>query len=432
MGGLAGCSGGGDGAGSGSAENDGEESTKTGGDMTLTAWTWSMHRIHMKAMAKEYQKHTIEPVGLPAGQIGELLTTSLQSGEDVPHTPMIKGHLVKEVSKSGALINMDDLMSEYENIAFDVSKSMHKVNDTWYGVPGDLGPTCMIYNVEEFDRVGLPTEPSNVEQELQTWEQFINVGKQYESETGQKFTIHNDDPSNLNHWADTLAVQAGGRFYNQDLEFKFNSNANIRAYKMMKRIHDEVSKHVDAFTPKFYQTLRDGDVAVYGAAPAWIVALWKQNLSERSGDWRVARIPSLGGDTARSGLFGGTPGGIPKIHSDQEIEAAKDFSVFWHLTEKGFNEKLKAGAFPGHDIEGAEILEQGDDFFGGQTYMKKYVQAARECPPTYKTPNSRVAEIRGEVGRKVLNGAPVEETLNQAHSDMVDTMKEDAMTVWEV
>jgi hypothetical protein len=64
--------------------------------------------------------------------------------------------------------------------------------------------------------------------------------------------------------------------------------------------------------------------------------------------------------------------------------------------------------------------------------MKKYVQAARECPPTYKTPNSRVAEMRGEAGRKILNGASVEETLNETHSNMVETMQEDAMTVWEV
>jgi len=429
--GLAGCSG--DGGGSGGGQNEqttsgsdtdtGNSNTEAGSAPDLETWAWAVHVGPMQTLAKSFEKTNVNARDIPVDEINQKITTALQSQSNLPSASLIRGALLKSLARNGGVIRTTDLVSKNEDKLFPVAKSKNKVDGKWFSVPNDLGPYCVMYNADLFAEAGLPTDPVNAEQEIQTWEQFIKAGKKYENATGNKFVALSTfrDAHGLGA---AMQTQNGGRWYNSDGDFQYDQQANIEAGKMVQRIYDEINKPLKMFSNPYWEAYKNEEIAAM-PAPGWLVGFMMQNLSEMEGKWRVMLMPSLGEDTPRGSNFGGAGGGVPVAVSGRERELALEFLQQWHLSEESFNAKLKAGVFPGVKIEGAEQLEAGSSFFDGQKKNKKLVESAENSPLQYQRPSVRAWELDQEAHRKFLeDGADVEETLKSTHKKILEDLPE--------
>jgi ABC-type glycerol-3-phosphate transport system substrate-binding protein len=280
-----------------------------------------------------------------------------------------------------------------------------------------------MYNVDLFEEAGLPTEPTAAEEEIQTWDQFIEAGKQYESETGNKFVALSTfrDAHGLGA---AMQTQNGGRWYNDDGEFQYNQQANIEAGETVQRIYNEINKPLQMFSSPYWEAYKNEEIAAL-PAPGWLIGFMIQSLSGMEGKWRVMLMPRLNEETPRGSNFGGAGAGIPVALGDQVTDVAKEFLVHWHLSEEAFNVKLRNGVFPAHFVEGADQAEAEDPFFGGQKRNRKLVQSAQNSPLQYQRPSIRAWELDQEAHRKFLEeGADVEQTLKETHEKILEDLPE--------
>ncbi|AKU09834.1 extracellular solute-binding protein [Haloferax gibbonsii] len=403
--------------------------------MDLEAWAWSVHYDALERIAPLYEEqsaNTVQTSEASDDKTTQKLISSLQAQSSLPSISLVLPGSFKSVARKGGFQRIDDLVKKNEDQLFTVAKTKFKVNGKYFGFPNDLGPYAYFYNTELFEEAGLPTEPEAVEQEIQTWDQFIEAGKQLEQATGAKM-ISFEDTDYSNGLARAMPLQAGGIFYNEDGEFQFNMPSNVTAFKKLQELHREINTPTQQWSNKYYSQHSNGEVAVAPGA-AWLVGIMKQNMTGLEGKVRIARIPRIGElDSARGANYGGGVAGIPTPLGQKETEQAKDFGTFWHVSETGFNQKLKAGAFPANKVEGAEMMEKEDPFFGGQKRTKKFVQSAEECPPQYPDPVLRGADIvntyQSFVTDILRNDKDVKTAIDATHEKMMNNIQEADKTV---
>lgn len=438
--GLAGCSGSGNGNGSTTSGSDADDSTDTdsetddstsgGGEQDLpdlTTWAWSVHVPPMKQLASSFEPTSVNAEQIPVDEINQKLTTALQSQSNLPSASLIRGALLKNVARNGGVRRTTDLVEQYSDRIFDVAKTKNQIDGKWFSVPNDLGPYCVMYNVDLFEEAGLPTDPAEAEQEIQTWDQFIEAGKQYESETGNKFVALSTfrDAHGLGA---AMQTQNSGRWYNADGNFQYDQQANIEAGEKLQEIYNEINKPLQMFSSPYWEAYKNEEIAAL-PAPGWLIGFMIQSLSDMEGKWRVMLMPRLNEETPRGSNFGGAGAGIPVALDQAEADVAMEFLQHWHLSEEAFNVKLRNGVFPAHFVEGAEQAEAEDPFFGGQQRNKKLVQSAQNAPAQYQRPSIRAWELDQEAHRKFLDeGADVESTLKSTHDKIIDDLPEEDKT----
>ena len=430
--GLAGCSEGGngnDGNGNdtGNGNDDGNGSNNDNGStdqsVDLTAWTFAIHTNAAQALAEQYDANNVEVVDQPPGDVGDKLVTSLQAQTDLPSISMLRNNILKTVSRSGGMLRISDVIQEHEDRLFTVSKSLHTVDGDWFSFPNDLGPFVLYYNADIFSEIGLPTEPDAVEDEFQTWDDYIAAGQQWQDETNNGF-LQMPGESAANGIMPAIQTQVGGRYYNDSGEFTFKQEANVRAYEIGKQLFD-IAEPEGWFSSQWFDNFREGNVPTL-PGPAWLTGIIKPNLEGMSGDWRVAVLPAAEQGGARGSNFGGASAGVPLAIQDDERSAALDWGQFWHLSEASFNEKIKAGAFPAIKPEGAEQANATEAFFGGQQHVQRFVSAAEECPPQYARPSRRAQNFSRNATRRILSdGQPIQEVLDDVHEQILNDLDEE-------
>jgi len=422
---LAGCGGvtGGD---SGGGETNVEDIDAT----TVESWAWDPHSQHLKQMADSYSedsKHTVE--GATKSGMDELWTQGLQSESNIASLTLIRTLVLKNSARQGGMIDVHDQITEYSDGIFDVAKTRMQVDGQWWSYPNDLGPVVLLYNTEVFSEAGLPTEPADVEEELQTWQQYMQAAETIKSEQGADMLAFGPSATNgLVGGTGALPTQAGGGYYNDDGEFEFDQQANVDAYKNLVELN-EYGAEISWFSGDFWDGFRNNDLATF-PAPGWAFQFFRRTLdSDITNRFRVATLPRFGEDGAFGTNYGGASAGIPFFKSNAEIAVARDFAEFWHFTEEGVAAKLDFGMPPAYGAHEEPFQREVDDF-GGQTVWMKVRESAENCPPQYAEPNPDVPSIGEGVLQDVIDGnSDVEDALSSRQEEMEGTLSEEGESV---
>jgi ABC-type glycerol-3-phosphate transport system substrate-binding protein len=445
IGGLAGC--GGNGSNStqtktnqdtGSSGTD-DSGTSTSEGVGLTAWAFANHADVLAELAESYTSpHTVEAVDQPPGEIAQKLVTSMQSQSNLPSVSLLREGQIRPFALNGGVVNLDDIVREYEDRLYDLTKQRFRVEQggdptqktdegQFFGIPNDLGPMALVYNTEVFDEAGLPTDPEDVQDEIQTWDQFISAGETVNQET-EADMMSFEYGSRQSSVAHTLCTQAGGLYYNEDGEFAFDQEANIKAMEQLVDL-TEVNRRETWNSDSYISGLKNNEIATI-VAPFWYkfvmrgLRTTRGTLQEMEGVWRVIPIPRIDDDTPRASNFGGVPAAIPAALSQEQIDAARDFGEYWHLSEDAVNQKLAMGAFPAIKPEGASELTAESEYFGGQQANEVWVASAENCPPQYLPPNQTVRSLHFEAYRRILEDeADIEQTLSDINDQMLTSVQ---------
>ncbi|MDP4549637.1 extracellular solute-binding protein [Alkalihalobacillus macyae] len=360
----------------------GEESSEDG-NVTLNFWTFGA--TNYESLAEEYMKdHPDVEINVKTSELGDhhnSLFTSISAGTGAPDLAMIEvDQLDRYREAQERFVNLydlgaEDVQGDYLDWKWNMAESTD--DDFLFGLPTDIGPKAMYYNVNVFEEANLPTEPEKVNEMISTPDQFADAAKTVLDETGKPMV----DSMEMAYRANMDALEQS--YFNEKDELIIDQEGNEvkDAYDYAVSLYEEgyVGSY-EMWTPEWATALNKGDFAVE-MAPAWLKGYMTENAPEGKGNWRVATLPS-----EFAGNWGGSYVTIPA--ETEHSEEAYEFVKWLVSPENQLKSFEESGLFPSTPsvYEMDEFVNNSDEYFGGQNTAATFAEAAKEIPAVYKGP----------------------------------------------
>ncbi|MFI7158402.1 ABC transporter substrate-binding protein [Micromonospora chalcea] len=354
---------------------------------------WSFANINQKADVDVYTKAHPD-VRIKLTEVGsttetaQALTAALAGGK-VPDLVLIQADDLPKFMQSPdnfvdlTTLGAGDIKGNY--LDWVMSQATTKDNKI-IGVPTDVGGLAVAYRTDLFKAAGLPTDRDEVAKLWPTWDEFINVGKQYVQKTGKPFV--DNTPTSVFFQA---VNQGSQRYYSADRKLDYDNEQVKAAFDVtLKAFEAGISAKQGSFSSGWTAAMKKGDYAVV-CSPSWMLSQMKTNAPETNGKWDIATIP--GG----SGNWGGSFLAIPK--------RAKNAKAAWNYISEMQSPKgqlehfLMQGSLPTTPsvYTDPQLVGKTDPFFSNAPIGKIYTQSVLGIKPFYFGPQD------GPIGTEFLN-----------------------------
>jgi cellobiose transport system substrate-binding protein len=239
-----------------------------------------------------------------------------------------------------------------------------------FGVGTDIGGLALCYRPSLFKAAGLPTDPAGVDGILNTWDDFVNVGKQFQAKIPDKNVRWFDASSNV---FNAVVAQAPQAMYDESGNVIAGSNPAVKtAWDItVAGIKAGESAALSAFTPQWNTGFQKGGFATI-TCPSWMLAYIRDNAKETNGDWNVAKIPGTHG-----GNWGGSYLTVPK--SGKHIQAAVDLAKWLTAPDQEAWLFKNKGNFPSDQAlwTTPDVSQYKDPFFSNAPVGEIFTESAR-------------------------------------------------------
>ncbi|MEY8751089.1 ABC transporter substrate-binding protein [Alkalicoccobacillus gibsonii] len=341
------------------------------GETTITLWYW--HRALDDQVIKDVEakfpgvKINAQKVG---GEYKTKLHTALIAGNG-PDIVAMNDWASEYLQYSDKFVNLneydveeikDDYLDWKWNLAIDPE------TDTMIALPIDTGPTVLYYRADLFEEAGLPSEPDDVAEQIDTWDAYVEAGEQMKDRTGV-FMFDNLLRTYLQN-----IEQQPDKYFTTDEEYIGDGGSVREAWDMTMKVNEL------QLTPRIADGERNAALN-NGSIASFIGAVWEANIlkdaaPDTAGEWRITAAP--GGAGNNGGSFLGV------LESTEDKDLAVEITKALVSTESQKEHYLGVELFPStiETIE-SEDLYQPDPFFGDQVVMEVYAEAAKDVPLTY-------------------------------------------------
>lgn len=352
-------------------------SSGSGGNVELTLWAWP--GFGLEDLAKEYENEnsgiTINIQEADYGDVHENLITALASGSGAPDISAVDvGYLDRMKENSQHFYNLydygaEELKDKYLDWKWEQATNVE--DDFLLGIPTDVGPMVMAYREDIFEEAGLPTEPEEVADLIDTWDKYIEVGHQLKDAIGINI---------INRTTDLyLAIleQAQIQYFDEEDNFiAEDSEQNLRAWELASQATD-ISANLERDTTEWAAGLAAGDIATV-LLPPWMLQNIKNAAPDTDGLWNITFMPE------GSGNFGGSFLTLPD--QGNHPEEAYDFITWIMAPEQQLEIFKNDGPFPSTPevYDDPAIKELEDSFFNNPNLGVYYAEAAQQIVTGYK------------------------------------------------
>jgi cellobiose transport system substrate-binding protein len=290
----------------------------------------------LKQLVPEYEKaHPNVHIVLNSGDYNQQhqnLQKYLVAGSGAPDIAAIdEGFIVQFRNQADKFVNLlslpggSDFQSKY--LPWKWKESLSGDGKTQIGLGTDVGGQAMCYRRDLFAKAGLPSDRDKVSALWPTWQDFINVGKQYVAgikDPKKKFV---DAASNIMN--PVLSQQPVG-YIDQSEQLAMDQGPKAAWDVATAAIQAGISANLTAYTPEWNAAFKNGAFAVL-ACPAWQLGYIQQEAPATKGNWDIAAIPGGGGN------WGGSFLTIPKQGKHQKeawdfikwvVQPAQQIAIF--------------------------------------------------------------------------------------------------------
>jgi cellobiose transport system substrate-binding protein len=262
---------------------------------------------------------------------------------------------------------------------------------TLFGLGTDMGGLALCYRSDMFAAAGLPTAPADVDKLINSWDDYVNVGKQFVAKYPDKNVKWYDAASNV---FNAILFQAQNGVYDDNQKIDITTNPAVKAAwdQTVASIKAGESAGVGAFTTQWNQGFANGQWATV-TCPAWMLAEIKQQGPNFTGKWNVAAIPGTHG-----GNWGGSYLTVPK--QGKNIAAAVDLAKFLTAPDQEKFLFTNVGNFPSDKVLWTDPAVSGytDPYFQNAPLGKIFSDSAINLKPQPTGPHA------GEIGNAIGNG----------------------------
>jgi len=390
---LAACSSGSTSGGSKEGNKAGNEeasgaaaSGKADKKVKLTVWLWP--GMGIEEQMKQYAAENNIELDIqlsPFADVHNNLQTALAAGNGAPDISAVEVKVIERFKSNPEQfynlleLNAEDIESDYMDWKWKQAMTGDGAN--LLGIPTDIGPMAMAYRTDVFEKAGLPTDPAEVTAQINTWDAFIEAGKQVRAKANVGM---------IDNAASLLTVMVGQgdeKYFKPDGTMILKDNPQVKkAWNYAnKAIEANITSNVDTWSTEWGTGMTKGDFAVQ-LAPAWMMGFMKTNAPDAKGKWNIALMPE------GSGNWGGSFLTIPK-QSKYPQEAYN--LIKWLLSpEQQLVTFQKNGNFPSTPalFETEDIQNFKDEYFSNAPVGQIYSEAAKLVKPVYEGPDSQTVE----------------------------------------
>jgi cellobiose transport system substrate-binding protein len=243
-----------------------------------------------------------------------------------------------------------------------------------YGLPTDIGPVAVVYNLNLYKAAGLPTDRAKLAEELSTWEDFMRIGLQIKEKTGKPMI---DQVRTLYR---IILFQADEQYFDAETgKLIVETNPAVKeAWNVAVRASElGLSAYKVTWSPEWGRGISEGKFATI-LSPSWMLNDIKLNAPQAQGDWDITYLPE------GSGNWGGSYLTIPQMSMKKE-EAYK--AIRW-LTDPQQQLTLYRtfNNFPSTPgiYEDPTIQDKLDPFFNDAPVGQIFSDLAKDVRPNYE------------------------------------------------
>ena len=281
------------------------------------------------------------------------------------------------------------------------------------GLGTDIGGMSMCYNKTLFEDAGLPTDRDEVSASWETWEDFIEVGKEFQkADTGAAFV------STVTPYFNAINAQGGTHtFFDEDNNLVADSNPVIlESWDLVEKMIDEgLSANLEMWSDEWNTGIQNNVFATL-PCPAWMLGHIENTAGESGRDqWDVASVPGEGGNWGGSWLAVTT-------QSEHPEEAAK-LAMFLTSPEGQISAWNAANTLPSSPqaLEDPAVTEFTRDYFNQAPVGKIYSETAMELKPVYYGVNN--AQVSEEFRKALQAMEQGQATPEEAWQQAIDGAK---------
>ncbi|MBB5871410.1 cellobiose transport system substrate-binding protein [Allocatelliglobosispora scoriae] len=247
------------------------------------------------------------------------------------------------------------------------------------GLGTDVGGMAMCYRTDLFAKAGLPTERDKVSALWPTWQEYVNVGKTYQSKAG-KGAYFFEASGNMFR---AMVEQGQTGVYDNSDKIIVGENPDVKkAWDLtVDAIKAGESAKLAAWTPEWTAAFGKGTFATI-VCPAWMTAYIEGNAKDAAGKWDVATVP--GG----SGNMGGSHLVLPK--QGKHPKEAYELIKFLTSSESQAAVFKKTGNFPSLPklYDDPSITGFSKAYFNNAPIGKIFSDAAKAVQPQHMGPKT--------------------------------------------
>ena len=229
----------------------------------------------------------------------------------------------------------------------------------------------LYYRADVFEEFGI--EPAD----LETWDDFVRLGRELSTDGRQMIALQSD-------YVSVLLRQRGTDWFNEQGEIQASEEplvADTIDWLLALKDEHEIAGVRAAEDAAHYAALREGRYLTQIGAD-WSAGFFKDNLPEMAGQWRAMPLPVWPDDPQQTNtsVYGGTGATITRFSDNQEL--AWDFLEASMLSIEGNVRRFElTNLFPPYIPSWEDDrLYQEDPYFDGQVLGQLFADVGVNAP----------------------------------------------------
>ncbi|GAA4918204.1 ABC transporter substrate-binding protein [Streptomonospora salina] len=260
----------------------------------------------------------------------------------------------------------------------------HNSDGALLGLGTDIGSMSMCYNMPLFEDAGLPTDPEELGESWETWDDFIASGEEFmDAETGASFV------STVQPYFRAVLAQKGGEPYqNRDGELIIEQQQSTRdAYDTVTEMADVgLSGSLQIWSEEWNAGIQNNAFATL-PCPAWMLGTLEDTAGdEGTNQWNVASVPGEGGN------WGGSFLSVPSQTENQDM--AIELAKFLTSKEGQLSAWEEANLLPSNPeaLKDPKVTEFTRGYFNDAPVGEIFSATALELEPIYFGPDTQAID----------------------------------------
>ncbi|MEA3364467.1 MAG: sugar ABC transporter substrate-binding protein [Candidatus Hydrogenedentes bacterium] len=350
--------------------------------VAVDVWSWNIAAGSLMALVPEFEEQHpgIEiRIDMTGADMQSRFLLSLIAGVGAPDISQLQLVDAPKFAPSGALMDLTDKAQQYAD-KFSPSFWDNCTHEgRVYAIPWDMGPCAVFYKRDLFKRYDIELDA------IETWEDYITVGKRIVKASEGETRMLTLSVINLFQFFEMLMQQTGGGVFDRDGRIIIHSPENVQALEVLRAILDaDIVAAINVFTPEFFASFQNDTIATYPLA-VWLGGSIKDYAEPTAGNWGVFRLPAVEPGGLRTSNLGGSVLVIPN-QSEKKEEAWK-YVEYALCTEKAQIEQYRNfDLFPCLMTTFDDpFFDEPDPFYGGQKVRRLFTQDIEKIPTLTRT-----------------------------------------------
>lgn len=348
----------------------------------VDVWSWNVAAASLKSLipAFEEQHPNIDVnITMSGANMQSRFLLSLVAGVGVPDVSQLQLYETPRFTPSGRLMDLTDRAMKYKDSFSPAFWSNCLSDGKVYAIPWDMGPCAVFYKRHLFESYDVDIAA------IETWDDYIEVGKRIVEVSGGKTSMLALSVNGLFDYFEMLIQQTGGGVFDAQGRIIINSQRNVEALEVLRKILESgIAVPVNISTHEYFASFQNDRIASYPHA-VWMGGSIKDYSADTAGDWGVFRLPAVRPGGLRTSNIGGSVLVIPD--KGENRDAAWTFVEYALCTREGQLAQYRDfDLFPClMSVFDDPFFDEPDPFYGGQKVRRLFATDIDKIPTLVRT-----------------------------------------------